>query len=460
MPKPQSGPQQQFLDSTADIVIYGGAAGGGKTFGLLLDPLRHRSVKGFDAVLFRRTYPQIMQAGGMWDTSEEIYAPAGGSPLKGRVMWRWPAGAKITFAHMQFEDDKLNYQGAQIAMIGWDQLEHFSESMFFYMLSRNRSTCGVRPYIRATCNPDADSWLAGFLAWWIDQDTGFPIPERAGVLRWFVRIGERLIWSDTPGSFETLPAGVQPKSITFIPARVIDNQVLMEKDPAYLSNLMALPPVDRGRLLEGNWKIKAAAGKVFNRAWFDIVPSAPPGGKVCRFWDFAATEKKQSGRDPDFTAGVKIELGNNGVYYVLDCIAEQVGPAAGEDLFLNTSIQDALLASRSGQSYMVRWEEEGGGAGKRESWRLLGKLQEAFARHGLALDASGVSPSGDKLTRAKPLASMAQVGGVKLVAGLWNDEWLRHMHGQPDLPHDDIMDGSSGAYNALTGEAGAIGFML
>jgi hypothetical protein len=66
------------------------------------------------------------------------------------------------------------------------------------MVSRNRSTCGVRPYIRATCNPDADSWVAEFLTWWIDPASGLPIPERAGVLRYYVRVDEKIQWADKP----------------------------------------------------------------------------------------------------------------------------------------------------------------------------------------------------------------------------------------------------------------------
>jgi hypothetical protein len=77
------------------------------------------------------------------------------------------------------------WKGAQITLICFDELTHFSAHQFFYMVSRNRSTCGVRPYIRATCNPDADSWVADFLSWWIDPESGHPIRERAGVLRYF-----------------------------------------------------------------------------------------------------------------------------------------------------------------------------------------------------------------------------------------------------------------------------------
>ena len=85
-------------------------------------------------------------------------------------------------------------------MIGFDELTHFSRSQFLYMLSRNRSTCGVRPYMRATTNPDADSWVADFIAWWIDQDTGLAIPERSGVVRYFTTISDEVIWGDSRGA--------------------------------------------------------------------------------------------------------------------------------------------------------------------------------------------------------------------------------------------------------------------
>jgi hypothetical protein len=129
--------------------------------------------------------------------------------------WRWPRAGKIKFSHLQFETTVYDWQGAQIALICFDELTHFTAHQFFYMVSRNRSTCGVRPYIRATCNPDADSWVADFLAWWIDPETGLPIPERAGVLRYYVRVSERIVWADRPEALmqhlprpEDLPPGL------------------------------------------------------------------------------------------------------------------------------------------------------------------------------------------------------------------------------------------------------------
>ena len=159
--RPQQGKQEMFLRSPADICIYGGAAGGGKTYALLFECLRHIDNKLFEAVIFRQSRPQIMSAGGLYATSQEIYPHLGASSvLTPNVQWRFQSGAKVTFAHMFYEKEKYNWQGSQIPLLMFDELVHFTESQFFYMFSRNRSTCGVRPYIRATCNPDGESWVA------------------------------------------------------------------------------------------------------------------------------------------------------------------------------------------------------------------------------------------------------------------------------------------------------------
>jgi hypothetical protein len=249
---PQPGPQEQFLASKADIAIYGGAAGGGKTWALLLEGVRHQNNPRFSAVLFRRTYPQVTAPGGMWDESAAIYYLLGATPNRTTLTWKFPTGAKVQFGQLQYEDSVRDWQGSQITLISFDELTHFSETQFFYMLSRNRSTCGVRPYIRATTNPDAGSWVAEFIAWWIDQTTGFPIPERAGKLRWFVRIGGAFDWADDPDELRARHPDAQPKSVTFVPALVTDNQKLLDKDPDYPANLKALAPVEQARLLGGN----------------------------------------------------------------------------------------------------------------------------------------------------------------------------------------------------------------
>lgn len=440
---PQPGPQSNFLKSEADIVIYGGAAGGGKTWALLVEPIKYLQNKDFGAVIFRRTSPQIRNEGGMWDESSAIYPLLGAQPRETVLDWIFPSGAKIKFAHLQYDKDVQDWQGAQIPFIGWDQLEHFTEQQFFYMLSRNRSMCGVKPYMRATVNPDVDSWVATLIAWWIDQDTGFPIPDRAGVVRWFKRVDNEILWGDSASELTKDDPDSEPKSFTFIPAKVTDNTILLKRNPSYIANLKALPLIDRERLLGGNWKIKAEAGKVFNRDWFEVVDAVPAGGQEVRFWDLAATEKKmdvttekkRSGSsDPDFTASNKMKK-LNGIFYILDATADQIGPTDADTKMKNTASQD-------GRECKIRWEEEGGASGKRDSSHLV-KLLAGY-------DCRGIRPQGDKIVRAKPLAAQAEAGNVKLLRGAWNERWLRHMHGQPDLAHDDEMDAGSGAFNELT----------
>ena len=272
--RPQPGPQELFLRSAADIAIYGGAAGGGKTWALLLEAMRHQAIADYTAVLFRRSYPQVMAPGGMWDEAARLYSLLGASPNRSALAWQFPSGARIKFGHLQYEDSIYDWQGSQIAMIGFDELTHFSQAQFFYLLSRNRSTCGVRPYVRATCNPDAGSWVADFIAWWIDSNTGYPIPERSGRVRWFVRVGGVFLWADRPEDLRRDYPDAQPKSVTFVPARVHDNRKLLDKDPDYLANLQSLPPVERARLLGGNWKVRNE-GLVFGGLLDCIVESRP-----------------------------------------------------------------------------------------------------------------------------------------------------------------------------------------
>jgi phage terminase large subunit-like protein len=298
--RPQAA-QERLLASPADLAIYGGAAGAGKSFALLLQPILHIKNPGFGAVIFRKTNPMIVGEGGLWDKSQELYPLVGGKPYYGNPkQWVFKSGAKVTLSHMQHEKDKHNWDGQQIPLIEWDELDQFSESQFWYMLSRNRSTCGVRPYMRGSCNPNSESWVAKLLEWWIDQDSGYPIMKRSGHLRWFIRLDGALEWGDSWQAMHdrfpdivmppNTPPGdkrMRPLSLTFVPARLDDNPILESKDPEYRAKLLAMPLVERERLLNGNWKIRAEAGLKFPRDKWVLRDEAPPGLRLCRYWDKA-----------------------------------------------------------------------------------------------------------------------------------------------------------------------------
>jgi hypothetical protein len=272
--KPQPGFQVSYLSSPADIVIGGGAAGAGKSFALLMEPLRHSHNPKFRSVIFRRTTPQIKNEGGLWDTSKELYlklVDAAGrtpKPTEQPPKWKFPSGATLLFSHLEHEATKTAWDGAQIAFLGFDELIHFTESQFWYLISRNRSTSGVRPYVRATTNPQISGWVKRLISWWIYPDDyeienlrGMPIPERAGVIRYVARHKERLYWGDTPElAIAALPSDAREKyrsetvkSFTFIPGLLSDNTELTNIDPGYEGNLLAQDSKQGTRLLRGCW---------------------------------------------------------------------------------------------------------------------------------------------------------------------------------------------------------------
>jgi len=275
--RPQEGYQIQALSSGADIVIGGGAAGAGKTFCLLLDPLRYIKNKDFGAVIFRRTTPQITNPGALFDQSSKLYTCVGAEANKSSLTWKFNSGAKIKFSHLEYEKNVYDWQGSEVPFLGFDELTHFSEFSFFYLLSRNRSTSGVKPCVRATCNPDPDSWVAQLISWWIGED-GFPIPERSGVVRYFAKDGDSFIWGDTEEEVIELasyfinplieksgqPAASFIKSITFVGGSVYENKELLKIDPGYLANLAAQDETTKMQLLEGNWKVALNAADVYN----------------------------------------------------------------------------------------------------------------------------------------------------------------------------------------------------
>lgn len=444
--RPQPGPQSTFLGSRADIAIYGGAAGGGKSWALLLEPLRHIANSQFGAVIFRRTSPQITNEGALWDEAGRLYPLIAGEPRVGDLLYRFPSGATVSFSHLQHETNKLDWQGAQIPLIGFDELTHFTKSQFFYLLSRNRSMCGVRPYVRATCNPDSDSWVAEFIAWWLDQRTGLPIAERAGVLRWFVRVNDELIWADSVAELDAKHPGIPPKSLTFIPAKLSDNKALMAADPGYIANLMALPLVDRERLLGGNWKIRPAAGLYFQRRWVTVVDEiqVPALPRIVRGWDLAATPKTEH-NEPDWTAGTKVGRTDDGRFYVLDHRRMRGSPHEVEQELERTAAADGIAVE-------ISLPQDPGQAGKSQAAAFVKLLSGYVARtspEARITNSTTASAQSAKVSRFGPFSAQAQAGHVFVVRGSWNDIWFDQLEAFPDALHDDDADATARAFNAF-----------
>lgn len=442
------------MATPASICIYGGAAGGGKSFGLLLSALRYKNVPGFGCTIFRRNFNQIFSQGGLWDESMQIYRGVRGSDPKfarGQWWFRDKDGnivSKVTFAHIERDEDVHKWQGSQICEIGFDELTHFSEKVFFYMLSRNRSTCGVAPFVRATCNPDADSWVAKFIEWWIDPNTGYPIPERSGKIRWFIRRNETLYWANTRQELwerfdlKTEEERQEPRSVTFIMSRLSDNQELLKVNPGYLANLKALSVIERERLLKGNWKIKAAAGLFFKRTQLGEILEKVPNDVVrwVRCWDLAATEKTEDG-DPAYTAGVLIGKRRNGRYVIADVINRQMSASDVRKTIKLTAQADRATYKR----VRVRLPKDPGQAGKEQA--------ESYIKFLAGFDVKTVAETGSKEARAEPMAAQWQAGNFDIVCGPWNEEYLLQLENFPDGKFKDMVDASANGFAEIEASA-------
>lgn len=429
---PQPGPQTDFCSTSATLAITGGSFYGGKTFSLLMEAARNIDHPKYRGVIFRRTYTQITDAGGLADGAASLYPQYGGVPKKDRTLWEFPSGATIKFNHLQHDSDVLNYRSSQFCFLGFDQIEEFPMDAVFYLSTRNRPAPGYdrAAYRRATCNPEP-GWLADMLEWYWDPDTGYPIKERSGVVRYFARIDGRIVWVDK----DWRDGKIKPISFTFIPSLAVDNVIGMSLNPDYESNISTLDHVSVERYLKGNWKIGYSGG-MFDTRWFKKVKYSelPIGMRLVRYWDFAASEVKP-GTDPDWTSGCLMGEHNGDIYIInIDKFREAPG---------TTINKMKEHAEREGADVAIRWEEEKGSAGKFNSAHLSKVL--------LGYDAQPDQIVGDKVERAKPLSAAAQAGRVHIVDAPWNSEFLSEASSFP-LKKKDQIDSCTGALKCLTME--------
>lgn len=441
--KPQPGPQTNFLSTSVDICIYGGEAGGGKSFGLLMEGGRHNNNGKANAVIFRRTTKQITQEGGLWDTSFDIYPKIGGRPNLSNLIWKWKSGYKIKMAHLEHEKTIYEWDGAQIATLLFDELRSFSENQFWYLISRTRSMSGVNPYVRATTNPDPGGWLRKLVDWYIGPD-GHAIPERSGRIRYLVRIEGKMYWSSTKERLiqDMIDLGherdhIKPKSFTFIHAAFTDNRILAAKSPDYMSSIYAQHRVEKERLL-GNWDSRAQAGDYFQKTMFEEIYSfeLPSARERIRFWDRAATEKRDD-NDPDATCGVLMSRDRNGTFYIEDftgLLFKRAGKVL--DSIKNTASQDGIEVT-------VGASQDPGQAGKDQIETFIKELQ------GYKLFT--FIETNNKEVRAAPVSAQADHNNIKIVKDDWNDEYYKYLEYFPTGRYKDPVDATCGGFYFLIG---------
>lgn len=273
----QKGCQEKFLSTMADIAIFGGNRGPGKTFCLETEALPDIKNPYFNAILLRNEKDDLLD---MINTSYMLYSPFGQyNKSINDMTWYFTNGGKLKFSYYSdsFEDFKKRFQGKQFAYIGIDEITHITYDKFKYLITCNRNAYGIRNRFYGTCNPDPDSWVRVFINWWIGKD-GLPIEERDGILRYCFMEGDTptsIYWGDSPeevyaqckGTIDKLwkPAYEEMgfnkitmfvKSVTFIKGKLEENIKLLSSDPNYLANLAQQDEEQRSRDLDGNWNYK------------------------------------------------------------------------------------------------------------------------------------------------------------------------------------------------------------
>ena len=386
--------QAAFLLMPQREVIYGGAAGGGKTDALLMAALQYADVPGYSALLLRRTFKQLNLAKSLIPRSHEWLARTDAKWHAADMRWSFPSGAVLDFGHCQHEHDKHNYQGGEYHFIGFDELTGFSLGQFSFLTSRLRRLAGsqIPERVRAASNPGdvGHDWVKA----------RFPISPES----------------------ERHPARA------FVPAKLGDNPYLDRE--TYEPTLSDLDPVTRAQLLNGDWSARRPGG-YFKRENFTILDERPSGVQWHRYWDLAATDDSEGG-DPDYTSGC---LGGNheGRFVIADVHRFRGEPDVVEKRIKQTAQLD-------GKGVPITIEQEPGASGK--------ITINHFRRHVLVgFTVYGDRPTGDKVIRARPMSATSGAGDVWLVNGAWVPAFLDEAEAfGTKKRHDDMIDSASGCY--------------
>lgn len=393
IPLEPSPKQAIYLTLPTEEGLYGGAAGPGKSVGLLMGAAQYIDTPGYSALLLRRAYTDLTRAGALIPMSQEWWAGTKARWNEQTHRWRFPSGATVEFGYLQTANDIYQYQSAQYQYIAFDELTQFEESQYRYLFSRLRRTrnLDVPLRMRAASNPGGrgHDW----------------------VKRRFMTEGRAY-------------------GRVYLPATLDDNPHIDRE--SYIKSLSNLDPITLQQLLKGDWNARHG-GSMFQREWFEVVDQAPRECTWVRFWDLAST-RKRPGTDPDFTAGALVGL-HKGIWYIGGMVRRQDTPGVIEDLVKQTAATD-------GKKVRVRMEQEPGASGV--------NTIDSYARRVLVgYNFVGRRSTGSKVERARPLSSAAQLKNVKLVRGTWITAFLDEAEGFPQGAHDDQVDAVSGGMSSM-----------
>ena len=452
---PCSRKQEMYVKSEADVTIFGGAAGSGKSEIGVIDFLKYVDTPNFIGLITRLTTPQLKGPGGIFAKCKRYFDKT----YPGQYYWREKDGkfvfphsnAEIYLKHYQTEADYENFQGVEANLFLIDEGTQFSVDKVNYIMSRMRNpNCPeVHPHMKITCNPDADHFLRAWVDWYL-KDDGRPDPEKDGILRYFAMEDGNFIFADTKEELVERTGQDISKvlSYTFISANVYDNPVVMEKNPKYVAWLEGLKPVEKERLLYGNWNARESAAGFFKREWVEIVDLPPvKTAKRIRAWDISGTLKSDANPNPDYTVGTLVSKTKDGIYYVEDVVRDRRRHGGVLEMILETARFDGVDTT-------VVIPVDPGAAGKAYAASIQRELAEAgyYCRLKPA--------SGSKVNRFAPFAAMCEAGGVKVVRNTWNDAWFLELEvfdGSRNVK-DDQCDSVADAFQLLAQDPSIPGF--
>jgi predicted phage terminase large subunit-like protein len=408
-----------LLDFRKEL-LYGGAAGGGKSDYLLMAGLQFVGVPGYNGIIFRRSYTDLSLPDGLIPRSHEWLVGTDAKYHGDLHQWTFPQGSSLTFGYLESENDIYRYKSAQFQFVGYEELTEFPTERFYtYLFSRMRKlrTANVPVRMRCTTNPDGPG------ADWVYE--------------------------------RFKPDGPQPTSIdrNFIQSKLDDNPHIDQE--GYEANLDELDPVTREQLRNGAWRVKKSGNK-FKQEWFDRamcnLEEVPQDGIVVRYWDLAATEEKKRGSkttDPDYTVGARVRLYQN-KYYIEDIRRGRFAPGALEDFIRDTAELD-------GPDVMIFIEQEPGATGKMVIDDFIRRVLSGYA-------VFGDRPSGNKEMRANIFSAALFNRNVYVIRADWTKSLVNESCLFPSKGiHDDQVDAVSGAIGRLprakrwkSGEIGAV----
>lgn len=420
LPGPCSERQLMYFNAEqqADVTLYGGAAGSGKSEIGVIDFLKYTDVPNFIGVMTRRTTPQLNGPGGLLTKCKRIFSQA---YEPGEYTWRAKdgkfvfhhSGAEIYLKHFENDQADINWQGTEANLFYVDEGTQFTQHMIQYIMSRmrNPSCPSVQPHLKITCNPDADHFLRKWVEPYLQED-GTPDRSKDGMIRYFSFQDGDFVWADSKEQLMGL-YGIPEEdcvSFTFISATVRDNPIVQKINPKYVAWLKGLKGVERARLLDGNWKVREEGTTYFKRGWVEEVAYIDPSEIVAtvRTFDFAMKQKSDSEPSPDYTVSTLMHKLKDGRYAIAE--VKRGRYTTGKWL---SFILECCEGDTDRTQYYLPLDP---GVGAKRSTDLLVK---DLAENGIY--AKTLTTNKSKLDRFRPFSAVAEKGFVVVVTGCCTD---------------------------------------